>query len=202
MNALKKTKGFTLTEAAIVLGALGLLLGGVWAAAGSVWDSYRLRRVEEDLFQTVQNVQNHYAQMGQLPAGGELTQELDDDARRLFPVSMRLNKATHRGDINHELATIAGGSFKVFRDTSFQFRTEISGLNKDSCMNLLMRFPVLLPELGVRGLSADGGTATVNPHNPAQPSAQVELPMSVTTASTWCSDPTTNTVNYVFTIRP
>jgi len=201
----KNKKGFTLIELAIVLGALGFLLGGIWVIVGVVWDNYKFNRFKEDLFQTVQNVQTYYSQVGRIPGsdGVDITKDLDDDARRLIPVTMRLDPKTHRGDINHELFVAVGGSFHVLSESSGRrFRVELSNLDKPSCEKLLMQFPVLLPELGVRRMAATSGSANVNPYNPVNPGSGTTLPLTLIDAGNWCSSLTTNTVSYDFTIRP
>lgn len=214
MRIKNSQKGFTLTELAIVLGAIGFLFGGVWVASSVVWDNYRFNRVKEDLFQTVQNVQNYYGIRGGIP-GGDLTDVLDDDDRRLIPMTMRSTPQTEGNAINHELAVRSGGSedgtFVAIRQTTSTFQTVLRDLDKAACVKMLMQFPVLLPELGVRRMSVGlstgnsivetNGTA-VDPHNPATPSATVTLPLTLVDANTWCAHETSNWVGYVFTIRP
>jgi type II secretory pathway pseudopilin PulG len=53
-----RRRGFTLTEAAIVLGIVGLILGAVWVAANSVYNNMRLRTANEQLLTIAQNVRN------------------------------------------------------------------------------------------------------------------------------------------------
>lgn len=40
----KKKKGFSLTEAAVVLGVVGLVIGGIWVAAGAVQENANINR--------------------------------------------------------------------------------------------------------------------------------------------------------------
>lgn len=54
-------RGFTLTEAAIVLGIVGLILGAIWAAASAVYDNMKSKRANEEILQVVQAVRSLFA---------------------------------------------------------------------------------------------------------------------------------------------
>src|SRR5262249_49142334 len=53
--------GFNLIEAAIVLGIVGLIVGGIWAAAGSAYENMRLQNASKSLLALVQGIRNAYA---------------------------------------------------------------------------------------------------------------------------------------------
>lgn len=55
-SSIKRCRGFTLTEAAIVLGIVGLILGAIWVAAASVYGNMRVKRGSEQLLTIAQNV--------------------------------------------------------------------------------------------------------------------------------------------------
>lgn len=59
--------GFSLIEAAIVLGIVGLVIGGIWVAASSVQKQQRMARELTGILTIVQNIQNLY--VGQSPTG-------------------------------------------------------------------------------------------------------------------------------------
>ena len=52
--AARKKRGFSLIEAAIVLGVVGLVIGGIWAAAASVNEKFYTNKLETE-FATIQN---------------------------------------------------------------------------------------------------------------------------------------------------
>jgi hypothetical protein len=198
--------GLTLTEVAIVLGAVGLLTATIWTIVGTVWQNYNMRSLKEHVFTTVQNIQNFYGTNVGLnsPTGTDITALLDDDTRRLIPVEMRSTPTVAGNPINHDLEVLAGGSFHVFSvNDGARFRITLSGLAKDECEMILMQFPVLMPELGVTRIATQAQNADVDTNNPAAPSA-ITLPMELTTADAWCSITATNTnqVSYDFRIRP
>ncbi|MDX9690010.1 MAG: hypothetical protein EOM37_07985 [Proteobacteria bacterium] len=198
--------GLTLTEVTIVLGAVGLLTATIWTIVGSVWQDYNMRSLKENLFTTVQNVQNFYGTTAGLDVatGTDITVLLDDDTRRLIPIAMRSTPTVAGNPINHDLEVLAGGSFHVFSvNNGSAFRVTLSGLSKDECEMLLMQFPVLLPELGVIRIASQAQNAAVDTNNPAAPSA-IALPMTLGTADAWCPIIATNTneVSYDFKVRP
>jgi len=59
-----KKRGFTLTEIAIVLGIIGLILGAVWAAATAVYSNIRVSQAEQGITQTAQAVRSMFAASG------------------------------------------------------------------------------------------------------------------------------------------
>lgn len=61
MKRERKKRGFTLTEIAIVLGIIGLILGAIWVAAMSVYSNYRTSRAGVQLLTAVQNLKTFYA---------------------------------------------------------------------------------------------------------------------------------------------
>ncbi len=50
--------GFSLVEAAIVLGVVGLVIGGIWVGAGALSESYKVNKTAEGILSTSKNVQN------------------------------------------------------------------------------------------------------------------------------------------------
>lgn len=51
-------KGFNLIEAAIVLGVVGLVIGGIWVGAATVSENYKVNKTASDLELIVKNAQN------------------------------------------------------------------------------------------------------------------------------------------------
>lgn len=76
VNKTKKSqRGFNLIEAAIVLGIVGLVIGGIWVAASAVQENMRKSDASKGMIQIVQNVRNLY--YGQTPtATGDITADL------------------------------------------------------------------------------------------------------------------------------
>src|SRR5271168_1816583 len=57
----EEKRGFTLTEIAIVLGIIGLILGAIWVAAAAVYNNLRTSRATTELLTIAQNVRATYA---------------------------------------------------------------------------------------------------------------------------------------------
>jgi prepilin-type N-terminal cleavage/methylation domain-containing protein len=57
----QKKKGFTLTEIAIVLGIIGLILGAIWVAAAGVYQNQRNTHANTQVMQLVQSIRTLYA---------------------------------------------------------------------------------------------------------------------------------------------
>jgi len=56
----KKRRGFTLTEMAIVLGVIGLILGAIWVAAANVYSNMRVEKAQQQILTIVQNIRSLY----------------------------------------------------------------------------------------------------------------------------------------------
>jgi len=206
LNRKQRSRGLTLTELAIVLGAMGLVMAAVWSVVGVVWSSYQNQRMSQQVVSVVQNVRNYYMNMGRIncSTGDSITALLDDDDRRLIPTEMRATPDVAGNGINHAMATLgaseSAGSFRAFcLDNGGGFRISLDGLKKEDCIRLLMQFPVLTPEMGIRNVVRPGGTIVpVNLLDTDSPATG--FPMTIITANNWCNA-TTNEVSFDFKLR-
>jgi prepilin-type N-terminal cleavage/methylation domain-containing protein len=65
----RPARGFTLTEMAIVLGVMGIILGAIWAAASQVYANKKTTAMLQDITMIVSNVRGLYPN-GQIPGNG------------------------------------------------------------------------------------------------------------------------------------
>ena len=79
------SRGFTLTEVAIVLGIVGIILGGIWAAAAQVYENHKVEAAENQILTIVHNVRSLYAGRSSIE-GGDLTAALVNAG--VFPPDM------------------------------------------------------------------------------------------------------------------
>src|ERR1700740_210314 len=68
-----RKRGFTLTEIAIVLGIIGLILGAIWVAAAAVYNNMRTSKATTEILTAVQNVRALYATSQIVDANANMT---------------------------------------------------------------------------------------------------------------------------------
>jgi prepilin-type N-terminal cleavage/methylation domain-containing protein len=69
MKVSSSRRGFTLTEIAVVLGIVGLILGAIWTAAAHVYQQKKVNQEVEEIQDIVQAVRSLYATRGVIGAG-------------------------------------------------------------------------------------------------------------------------------------
>ncbi len=70
----RPARGFTLTELAIVLGVIGLVIGLIWSAAGSVYANMRLDKAQQEVIAIEHNVRALYASRNTLATTTNFTE--------------------------------------------------------------------------------------------------------------------------------
>ncbi|MDD4615576.1 MAG: type II secretion system protein [Alphaproteobacteria bacterium] len=132
-------KGFTLTEIAIVLGIMGLILGAIWTAASSVYANQRTAHAQTAILQIAQGVRTLYTSQGgtgytaltditvNLNSAGVIPSDLNGGATGPFP--------NGRSGI---IATSDGNGFVVV----------VTGVPQSNCINLIA---------GIAGANRDPG---------------------------------------------
>lgn len=189
----RAVRGFTLTEAAIVLGIVGLILGAIWVAAASVYDNMRVQKANTQLLQIVQNVRALYANASSIGSTGDITTSLISAG--IFPQdavsgSYTVNpwstaSATNRITISSATSSggTAGDSFNVF----------FTNVPKDGCSKL---FAGVAAGSGtaVTGLLGIGNATSTNVLTTA-------VPANIATITTLCGSATANTVGFSFSLK-
>ncbi len=166
-----KNKGFNLIEAAIVLGIVGLVVGGIWVAATSVYANLRSKRATDELLQIVQGTRALFATssvIGQangfnLTASLAQSNVLPGDTLGSTPAL-----ATSANTVNPW-----GGNIGVFdapnsngtADTGFQ--VQFTRVPNAACVDLISRST---------GAGRDSGMYAVAVINPAAAAAFVAAP--------------------------
>ncbi len=188
----KRRRGaFTLIELVVVLGIVAIVLGVIWAGASAVWSNYKIERATRQIMDVVNNVRALYGPnnaFGAL-AVGDITAVVDD--RNLIPVEMRVTPNVAGGAINHAIASIAGGSFRLEKlagPLNDRARLRLLGLVTEDCAKLLTMFPVLTPEIGVLRIGTTVNNTVVNAYDVVNGGAAPGLlPLSAATATAWCN---------------
>ncbi len=145
-------RGFNLIEAAIVLAIVGLVVGGIWIAAASVYENMRETKGHQQLLQIVQGVRNLYA--GSNTSAGLNTAAMI--AARVIPADMIVD-ATN--------ATTAWGgatTLSVDAGTSVnEFTVSMTGIPGAACIELATRARNLGADVGLVGITAGTGAEIV-----------------------------------------
>ncbi len=182
----RQARGFTLTEAAVVLGIIGMILGAVWVAAGSVYDGLRNKRANEEMLSIVQGVRSLFASSGTTNTTNNMNADLIK--ARIIPADMVTSTTTISNpwggavDVVGQQISAAGDAFSV----------SFAAVPQAACARVVM---------AVGGRSRDPGllsvaltTASVNNGVP------VSNEYNLAAANTLCAN-ATNTVVFTFLTR-
>jgi prepilin-type N-terminal cleavage/methylation domain-containing protein len=191
-------RGFSLTELAIVLGVMGLILGALWAAASSVYSNNRASKAESEVLTVAQAIRAMYATYSSvdvnadMPAGFGASTVGHANATYLaagvFPSDM-LNAAPAAATAAQD--PWAGGVAVVSTEVAVandSFAVEFDKVSQDSCIKILMSIAGAGYNSSVYGVStgaagtlpiAGGGTNTAG---------TTALPISIITAQGLCTN--------------
>jgi len=195
-------RGFTLTEIAIVLATIGLLVGGLWAVASDVWLSHRVRVTSQQLAATAQNIRSIYADLPGIK-GTLLTATPALDQLKAFPPEMRQEAAGTYGNVFHIFSStpVSGlGSVQVQADDC----TGANPVTAASCFDLTYYNMPQKPCEQLLLLSQPQGTGlagvAVNPAG-GPPYALVSPPLSLNNADAACTSATANNMIWIYNLR-
>lgn len=130
-----RRRGFTLTEIAIVLGIVGLILGAIWVAAAAVYNNLRVSRANTEILQIAQGVRTLYGGSSTMgTAAGNITDSLV--CAKAVPADL-VNGAC--GGPATMINPWAGGTTAVYTPaTGDSFTIEMTNVPQANCINLLM----------------------------------------------------------------
>lgn len=182
---LRKGRGFTLTEAAIVLGIVGLILGAIWVAAASVYDNLRVSKTSEQLLNMVQSIRSMHATQNTVTG---ITEQLVGSAGGI-PSDMLTKdgsgNVTFVRDIWNGLVDIAAYTHTTAGDS---FSISFAAVPKRACMDLLVRNTGVGRDTGLIGAAAAAGDNSAN------------FPITLSIADGICSTDS-NTVVFTFRLK-
>lgn len=141
--------GFNLIEAAIVLGIVGLIVGGIWAAASSAYNNMRLQSAASQVLVIAQNARNMYANN---PGDSAAVTTQNAIELGLLPQNMVTNATTARSPWGNTV-TVARGASESFMTITY------SAVPQNACVGLLTRLSGTGSNSGIRTIQA--GTSTV-----------------------------------------
>jgi len=191
---LRRHRGFSLVEAAIVLGVFSIIVSALWAVVGSVREKVRQEQAFEQIVMVVNNVRAFYKGQAGI-SGGYPTLTNDLLVNQVIPPDMHRPGTAAPGMLaDHPWGPVgsaaATGGFLVRAEGDHQsFRIRLLGLKRDSCIAMAMK---LGPTKGATGLQSVGINAnTLSP------------PVSLASASARCNVTASsgNRVEFVFRLR-
>jgi prepilin-type N-terminal cleavage/methylation domain-containing protein len=150
-------RGFTLTELAIVLGIVSVILTAIWVAAGAVYNNIHVARSNQQILQISQAVQSLYKATltTGVTDGTQLTGPLiaagvfPADALPGGPASTLVNSAWPNGVMNVYSASTAGGPL-----TGDAFIVQFENIPAQGCINLLVSNSGIGRDPGLQGAGA------------------------------------------------
>jgi prepilin-type N-terminal cleavage/methylation domain-containing protein len=137
-------KGFTLTEIAIVLGIIGLILGAVWAAASSVYANLKANQAQQGILSAAQAVRSMFATSGDTG----VTTSTAITSPGMFPTSWASTTPNKTGNPWHVNPTI---NYAYVIGNGSQFAIELDGISDTGCAQLIAFY-------NSKASSANGGS--------------------------------------------
>lgn len=194
-----KKRGFTLTEIAIVLGIIGLILGAIWVAASAVYNNMNVSKATTELLQITQAVRNMY---GTAPAVDSAMTATSYIKAGVFP-----SDTTAAGT-----ATVAsnpwGGAITItastVNNTNDAFVVTFAGLPQAACITFATSNTGSSRDSGMGGAAI--GTATGNTANVAVTYNANFNGINASTATTSCTSTSSglaggNAIGFLFRLK-
>lgn len=165
-------RGFTLTETAIVLGIIGIVLAGVWMAASSVDQKRKVQDANDIVLETSANVRSALEGRGDVVLATDVETQVQ---MGLFPRSVFDSEAD---DVfnpwggTYRLVTTAGALYGF--SVVVNMPTDLSDGNaREACVSLFTRLKPTGPAQGMAGGKPVSNNAAVIASREGQDSAPV-----------------------------
>jgi prepilin-type N-terminal cleavage/methylation domain-containing protein len=124
-------RGFTLTEIAIVLGIIGLILGAVWAAASSVYANLKANQAQQGILSAAQAVRSMFATSANT---GVVGNPATIASPGMFPTNWQ---STTIGMVGNPWHINPTANFAYVYGQGQQFLVEIDGISDAGCAQLV-----------------------------------------------------------------
>lgn len=128
-----KRRGFSLIEAAIVLGVVGLVIGGIWAAAATVNENMKVNATINAVYKIVDGTNNMYKNMPLPTSLVTITPTLI--ASGIIPADMIK-------DSSNGVGPWGGYIWADIRVAPMQLRVYLYRIPKSACVKILMQLAV------------------------------------------------------------
>jgi type II secretory pathway pseudopilin PulG len=188
-DGISKEAGFNLIEAAIVLGIVGLIVGGIWAAAASAYENMRQQAASKNLLSLAQNIRGFYAQ--------NPSDTIDTDTENLFSLGLLPADMVVGTAGSHTMRHQWGGTVTL-TDTSTSgiasFSIYFNRMNSEACRNFIMRNANAARGSGLLSVGTDSGIVMDIGSNSSATT-------DITTVNSKCGNTTQRDVYFNFGLR-
>lgn len=182
----RSMRGFTLTEAAIVLGIVGLILGAIWVAAAAVYNNLRVTSGSNQLLQITQAIRSIHA-----------TSQTVDSAMNVEALARTGGLPKDMMDDPNDPSTftngwgggVAVGAASIGAGTDNGFFVTFETVPQGPCSDMLVRNT---------GSGRDSGLVGAGTAGAADDTA---FPIGISDAVTACSDPLDNDITFTFRLK-
>lgn len=207
----KKRSGFSLTEFAIVLGVIGVIISGLWSVVSIVRENMKRTQMKEQMFVAVNGVRDFYLTRAcaslnmNCPAPTAASNVILTDhllRNNGLPYEMLRNRDDATWVADHpwgETAALGSGGMRVYAGNEALtnhdafFRVEVLGLERDSCVALASKLTGTGTPDGLVSTRINGGSLHDSDADPAAVSPE--------TADGECVAGDANRISLVYTLR-
>ncbi len=184
-------KGFSLIEAAIVLGVVGAVIGTIWVSAATVYENHTVNKTVEGIFLTARNIQNLIS-IRDSETIGELT-SLDN-------LAIQSEVAPKDWVINGSLKIFNGGSVTIMnrQGGSPRFDLVIYTQPKSICAKIVLRTSEASAKAQTNRLGQNiNGLVLIQVYPNAAVKHLDSFPLEISTADSMCAVGN-NTIYFTF----
>lgn len=182
--------GFNLIEAAIVLGIVGLIVGGIWAAAASAYENMRQQAASKNLLSLAQNIRGFYAQ--------NPSDTIDTDLENLFSLGLLPADMVVGTTGSHTLRHQWGGDVTLTDATTSSglasFQITFNKMNSEACRNFIMRNSNAARGSGLLVVGTDSGVVMDLANNSSATT-------DISNVNSKCGNTTQKNVYFTFGLR-
>ena len=196
----KTKKGFTLTEIAIVLGIIGLILGAVWVAASGVYSNQKVSKANTEILTILQSVRTLYSTSATTGLADATDMTADLCSAQAFPGDMLKTTTCSATNVNNPW----GGNTTVLSSSSSVAGTgdalvvRMTAVPTAACISL---FTSIAGNSRDSGLWYVGVPAYTVGTNTFAGLASPPVTVSAAAGATQCSAGATNTITLTFKLK-